>query len=85
MLQTTAIEETTVAESNALYPPDIFTMDQIKSGGFIFYALGLFYMFCALAIVCDEFFVPALEVRFVQNFDGAQNMGVNITNKSLVC
>lgn len=46
-----------------IYPPDIFTMEQIKSGGFIFYALGLFYMFCALAIVCDEFFVPALEVN----------------------
>ena len=37
-------------------------MEQIKKGGFLLYALGLFYMFCALAIVCDEFFVPALEV-----------------------
>ena len=24
---------------------------------------SLLYMFCALAIVCDEFFVPALEVN----------------------
>ena len=27
----------------------------------IFYGLGVLYMFLALAIVCDEFFVPALE------------------------
>lgn len=27
-----------------------------------FYTLGILYMFLALAIVCDEFFVPALEV-----------------------
>ena len=26
-----------------------------------FYAIGMLYMFLALAIVCDEFFVPALE------------------------
>ena len=28
----------------------------------LFYIIGIFYMFIALAIVCDEFFVPALEV-----------------------
>ena len=27
----------------------------------VFYALGVMYMFLALAIACDEFFVPALE------------------------
>jgi len=27
----------------------------------VFYAIGVLYMFLALAIVCDEFFVPALE------------------------
>lgn len=27
----------------------------------VFYALGVLYMFLALAVVCDEFFVPALE------------------------
>ncbi len=27
----------------------------------VFYAIGMIYMFLALAIVCDEFFVPALE------------------------
>mmetsp|Transcript_41669 Transcript_41669/g.94030 ORF Transcript_41669/g.94030 Transcript_41669/m.94030 type:complete len:760 (+) Transcript_41669:191-2470(+) len=33
----------------------------------VFYFLGVLYMFCALAIVCDEFFVPALEVFVEEN------------------
>ena len=37
-------------------------MEQKKSGAWVLYLFALFYMFCALAIVCDEFFVPALEV-----------------------
>jgi Ca2+/Na+ antiporter len=34
----------------------------MNNGSLICYILGMFYMFLALAIVCDEFFVPALEV-----------------------
>jgi len=37
-------------------------MKQKRSGAVLLYCLCLLYMFCALAIVCDEFFVPALEV-----------------------
>mmetsp|Transcript_55809 Transcript_55809/g.125879 ORF Transcript_55809/g.125879 Transcript_55809/m.125879 type:complete len:776 (-) Transcript_55809:232-2559(-) len=33
----------------------------------IYYIPGMFYMFVALAIVCDEFFVPALEM-FVEHY-----------------
>lgn len=36
-------------------------------GWFVWYLFNIFYMFCALAIVCDEFFVPALE-SFVDEF-----------------
>lgn len=45
-----------------LYPPDIFTDDQLRQGAVVVYIFGIIYMFVALAIVCDEFFVPALEV-----------------------
>jgi len=38
-----------------------------KIGWFVWYLFNIFYMFCALAIVCDEFFVPALE-SFVDEF-----------------
>lgn len=30
--------------------------------GLIIYVIGVFYMFAGIAIVCDEFFVPALDV-----------------------
>ena len=59
---TTINDTTTIAQSDGTYPDPLFTIDQIRKGGFILYAFGMFYMFCALAIVCDEFFVPALEV-----------------------
>ena len=35
--------------------------ETIKDGGVILYMLGAMYMFLALSLVCDEFFVPALE------------------------
>jgi hypothetical protein len=61
---TSSTNETSESADDGIYPPDILTDDQILKGGFILYAFGLFYMFCALAIVCDEFFVPALEVQY---------------------
>jgi hypothetical protein len=54
--------KTAVPEKDPLFPPDLFTMEQIKGGAVVFYILGVIYMFVALAIVCDEFFVPALDV-----------------------
>ena len=44
------------------FPPDLFTADQRKQGAIILHIFGLVYMFVALAIVCDEFFIPALDV-----------------------
>ena len=43
------------------YPPEVFNWEQKKGGAVALYVLGVLYMFVALAIVCDEFFVPALE------------------------
>ncbi|XP_061743206.1 sodium/potassium/calcium exchanger 1-like isoform X2 [Nerophis ophidion] len=44
------------------YPEDIFSVEQRRQGWVVLHASGMIYMFVALAIVCDEFFVPALEV-----------------------
>lgn len=41
---------------------DAMTFAQIKNGGVILYMIGAIYMFAALAIVCDDFFVPSLEI-----------------------
>ena len=53
------------AESNetiSQFPSDIFTRKQRRHGALLLHTLGLVYMFVALAIVCDEFFVPSLGV-----------------------
>mmetsp|Transcript_13213 Transcript_13213/g.19755 ORF Transcript_13213/g.19755 Transcript_13213/m.19755 type:complete len:629 (-) Transcript_13213:252-2138(-) len=44
------------------YPDGAFQDSQLSSGAILLHTVGFFYMFAALAIVCDEFFVPALEV-----------------------
>eukprot|EP00116_Pleurobrachia_bachei_P002338 sb/3462600/ len=48
--------------STEFYPKELFTECQIRDGAVIVHLLGMFYMFTALALICDEFFVPALEV-----------------------
>ena len=60
---TTQIPVTTTKKSE--YPPDVFSMHELKHGAVVLYILGMLYMFFALAIVCDEFFVPSLEVIIV--------------------
>ena len=61
--------DTSPAEpANQLYPPELFTDEQKRNGAILLYVFAMFYMFCALAIVCDEFFVPALEV-LIEKFD----------------
>uniref|UniRef100_A0A8C2W7T0 Sodium/potassium/calcium exchanger 1 n=1 Tax=Cyclopterus lumpus TaxID=8103 RepID=A0A8C2W7T0_CYCLU len=44
------------------YPEDIFSIDDRRRGWVILHIFGMMYMFISLAIVCDEFFVPALGV-----------------------
>lgn len=45
-----------------IYPKDLFDLDARKNGAVILHVIGMLYMFVALAVVCDEFFVPSLEV-----------------------
>ncbi|XP_076606823.1 sodium/potassium/calcium exchanger 3-like isoform X2 [Chaetodon auriga] len=43
------------------FPEDIFTKEQRKKGAVLLHTLCAIYMFYALAIVCDDYFVPSLE------------------------
>uniref|UniRef100_A0A8C2EP49 Sodium/calcium exchanger membrane region domain-containing protein n=1 Tax=Cyprinus carpio TaxID=7962 RepID=A0A8C2EP49_CYPCA len=43
------------------FPEDIFTKEQRKRGAVLLHVLCAVYMFYALAIVCDDYFVPSLE------------------------
>ena len=49
-------------QKDPLYPDDLFTLEERQHGAAILHVLGMMYMFICLAIVCDEFFVPALDV-----------------------
>ncbi|XP_059379733.1 sodium/potassium/calcium exchanger 5-like [Carassius carassius] len=40
------------------FPEDIFTKEQRKRGAVLLHVLCAVYMFYALAIVCDDYFVP---------------------------
>eukprot|EP00900_Chrysochromulina_parva_P015209 jgi/Chrpa1/2368/Chrysochromulina_OHIO_Genome00017342-RA len=47
---------------------ELFTMDELQSGGVVLYVVGILYMFLVIAITCDEYLVPALDVM-VQRFE----------------
>ncbi|XP_073484069.1 sodium/potassium/calcium exchanger 3 [Aquarana catesbeiana] len=43
------------------FPSDVFSHEDRRHGAIIMHVLFAMYMFYALAIVCDDFFVPSLE------------------------
>uniref|UniRef100_A0A672FS60 Sodium/calcium exchanger membrane region domain-containing protein n=1 Tax=Salarias fasciatus TaxID=181472 RepID=A0A672FS60_SALFA len=43
------------------FPDDVFSKEQRKHGAVLLHVLCAIYMFYALAIVCDDYFVPSLE------------------------
>ncbi|XP_040206941.1 sodium/potassium/calcium exchanger 3 [Rana temporaria] len=43
------------------FPSDVFSHEERRNGAIIMHVLFAMYMFYALAIVCDDFFVPSLE------------------------
>ncbi|KFQ39886.1 Sodium/potassium/calcium exchanger 1 [Mesitornis unicolor] len=49
-------------ESKGEYPQDLFSVEERRQGWVVLHIFGMIYVFVALAIVCDEFFVPALGV-----------------------
>ncbi|XP_071610254.1 sodium/potassium/calcium exchanger 1 [Heliangelus exortis] len=49
-------------ESKGEYPKDLFSVEERRQGWVVLHIFGMMYVFVALAIVCDEYFVPALGV-----------------------
>uniref|UniRef100_A0A663N097 Sodium/potassium/calcium exchanger 1 n=1 Tax=Athene cunicularia TaxID=194338 RepID=A0A663N097_ATHCN len=49
-------------ESKGEYPEDLFSVEERRQGWVVLHIFGMTYVFVALAIVCDEYFVPALGV-----------------------
>ncbi|NXC13053.1 NCKX1 protein, partial [Corythaeola cristata] len=55
-------DETPTYESKGEYPQDLFSVEERRQGWVALHIFGMMYVFVALAIVCDEYFVPALGV-----------------------
>uniref|UniRef100_A0A8C3L3A4 Sodium/potassium/calcium exchanger 1 n=1 Tax=Chrysolophus pictus TaxID=9089 RepID=A0A8C3L3A4_CHRPC len=55
-------DEKPVYESKGEYPQDLFSVEERRQGWVVLHIFGMMYVFVALAIVCDEYFVPALGV-----------------------
>ncbi|KFV06228.1 Sodium/potassium/calcium exchanger 1 [Tauraco erythrolophus] len=55
-------DETPPYESKGEYPQDLFSVEERRQGWVALHIFGMMYVFVALAIVCDEYFVPALGV-----------------------
>ncbi|XP_065350605.1 sodium/potassium/calcium exchanger Nckx30C isoform X2 [Cloeon dipterum] len=68
----TSLNETEVPK-DPLFPEDLFTLEQRRQGAVALHILGVIYMFVALAIVCDEFFVPSLDV-IIEKLDIADDV-----------
>ncbi|XP_041785427.1 sodium/potassium/calcium exchanger 4 isoform X1 [Anopheles merus] len=43
------------------FPRDLFTEEQRQNGAVVLHAIASLYLFVALAVVCDKYFVPAVE------------------------
>ncbi|XP_030627487.1 sodium/potassium/calcium exchanger 4 [Chanos chanos] len=62
-----SVPENETAEKNCTepavheFPEDVFTNAERKKGAVLLHILAALYMFLALAIVCDDFFVTSLE------------------------
>ncbi|XP_040002535.1 sodium/potassium/calcium exchanger 2 [Xiphias gladius] len=57
-----AMQSSDIEMNHGDYPTDLFSVEERRQGYVVLHMFGMLYMFIALAIVCDEFFVPALTV-----------------------
>ncbi|CAJ0944103.1 unnamed protein product, partial [Ranitomeya imitator] len=71
------------------FPKGLFTEQERRDGGIIIHFLVIIYMFLAVAIVCDEYFIPSLELiserlGLSQDVAGATFMAVGSSAPELV-
>ena len=60
-------------EQSNMIPKKVFSDKQFKNGAFILYIIGILYMFYAIAIVCDNYFVPSLDIM-IERFNIAPDV-----------
>ncbi|KAI4818696.1 hypothetical protein KUCAC02_003998 [Chaenocephalus aceratus] len=67
--QTEIINKSAISD----FPEDIFSLQQRRQGAVLLHVLCAMYMFYALAIVCDVYFVPSLE-KISENLQLSQDV-----------
>lgn len=55
-------ESQCVAPQSSEFPEGFFTEQERKDGGIVIHFIIIFYMLLAISVVCDEYFLPSLEV-----------------------
>ncbi|XP_023659416.1 sodium/potassium/calcium exchanger 3-like isoform X1 [Paramormyrops kingsleyae] len=55
------------------FPDDVFTTEERRRGAMLLHVFCAVYMFYALAIICDEYFVPSLE-KISENLQLSQDV-----------
>ncbi|KAM5172638.1 sodium/potassium/calcium exchanger 5 isoform 2-T2 [Mantella aurantiaca] len=51
-----------IVSPSSEFPKGLFTEQERKDGGIVIHFLVILYMFLAVSIVCDDYFIPSLEI-----------------------
>ncbi|XP_018426550.1 PREDICTED: sodium/potassium/calcium exchanger 5 isoform X1 [Nanorana parkeri] len=51
-----------IAKPSSEFPRGLFTEQERKDGGIVIHFLVILYMFLAVSVVCDDYFLPSLEI-----------------------
>mmetsp|Transcript_39788 Transcript_39788/g.65960 ORF Transcript_39788/g.65960 Transcript_39788/m.65960 type:complete len:539 (+) Transcript_39788:99-1715(+) len=62
-----------LSNSSSLLPPNVFSDEQMKHGAVLLFVFLLLYMFVGIAIICDDYFVPALE-EVIERWDISEDV-----------
>lgn len=65
-----------VSPQSSEFPDGFFTVQERKDGGLIIYFMIIFYMLLAVSVVCDDYFLPSLEVISERKRDAELSVSV---------
>lgn len=51
-----------IVSPSSEFPKGLFTEQERKDGGIVIHFLVILYMFLAVAIICEDYFIPSLEI-----------------------
>ena len=67
------------------YPAEAFSASEVRSGAFVLYLAGIFYMFIGIALVTQNFIHPSIDIikqKGVLSFDSMNATLLAMTNSA---